>query len=111
MEKHTLTLFIIFFTLIISISIINGTRQEKEVTYQLIEKEQNALYRLQTYAMTAIEGMTDPWGGAKSTVELEILHVENGIRLLTSSWFDAFLELSMIFIFGGLCYYCGLKSR
>lgn len=111
MEKHTISFFIVLWAALLTISIVNGTRQEKEVTYQLIEKEQNALYRIQTSAMTAVEGMTDPWIGAESAIEMEVMHIENGIRLLTPSWASTIIDLFGIFIFGGFCYYCGLKSR
>lgn len=61
---------------------------ERRVTHHLVEKDQDALYRLETYAKTAIEGMGDPWPGAQYAMESKALHIEHGILLLVPSLID-----------------------
>jgi hypothetical protein len=77
--------------------------QEKNVKYHLVEKGQNALYRLKTVALDEIDDSF-----AAFFVESEISHIEHGIILLTSSWFDFLGFMILALGFGYFCYRLGV---
>jgi len=98
---------VIFIAIVLFGSMAYNFYNERKVAHHLVEKDQNALYRLETYAKTAIEGMEDPWPGAQSGVELEALHIEHGILLLTLSLIDILFNIAIILLFGYVCFAYG----
>jgi len=105
-EKRKVQIWVVFFAILIGLTSVNtsvNVYREKTVAYHLVEKEENALYRLKTVALNEIN---DPF--AASFIESEISHIEHGIMLLTPSWFDIGVFIALALGFGYLCYKLGV---
>jgi hypothetical protein len=76
--------------------------RERTVTYHLIYKDQNSLYRLRTITEDYI---SDPL--VLIFLSSEITHIEHGITLLGPSLGDIFWFVFGALLFGYFCYYYG----
>jgi hypothetical protein len=98
-RKKIKILVVLFGAVLIGFTSINMYR-EKTVAYHLIEKDENALYRLKTITL---EEISDPF--KSSFIESEIAHIEHGILILTP--FDILFFIIWVLAFGYFCHALG----